>query len=137
MLLPNFQRLYSNDYAPEQQALISKLAASLNIGIDTLYQALNKKVSLNDNVDCIVKDVEVIVGADGVPTNGASLKLTDTTRSIIGMQVIRASNLTNTSIYPSGGIFITYAQQQTGVSISHVTGLQASNKYSLKIVAYY
>ena len=137
MKLPNFQRLISNDFSEEQKAIVDQLASSLNIGIDTLYQALNKKVSLADNVDCLVKDVTVIVDSSGIPTADTLFKLDDTTRNIIGIQVIKATNLTNSSTYPSGAIFLSYAQQQNGVQILHATGLQASNKYTLKIVAYY
>lgn len=137
MRLPNFQRLYSNDFTAEQKDLVNKLSVSLNIGIDTLYQALNKQVSLNDNIDCIVKSVDVTVNASGIPTSTTSFKLDDISRNVIGVQVLKADNQTNTSTYPTGGVFITFAQTQNGIQLLHVTGLPASNRFTLKIVAYY
>jgi hypothetical protein len=137
MKLPTYRRIYSTDYTPEQQELINKLSSSLNIGIEVLYEALNKKVSLEDNIDCLVRDVSIVVDASGFPTNTAVFTLVDRTRNIKGLQVIRAENLTNSGVYPNGGIFLSFQQTQNGIQIIHATGLPAGNTFSLRIVAYY
>lgn len=137
MKLPTMKRLYKTDYKQEDQDLIDKLAYVLNQDIQVLYDALNNRVSLGDNIDCVVRTIEVTVDANGIPKSPTIFGITDQTRQIQGVEVQKASNLTNTSTYPSGGIFITFAQVQTGVQIQHVTGLQADNTYSLRIVGYY
>lgn len=137
MRTPNFRRLFTTDFAEEQKELVDKLAFVLNGGIQVLYDALNKKISQTDNIDCHVTDVEVTVDVLGIPTSSTIFTLADKTRNIQGMVVQRAENLTNTSVYPSSGIFITYQQVQTGVQIQHVTGLPANNRFKLRIVAYY
>jgi hypothetical protein len=135
--LPGFKRLYSKDFEQDDQSLVDKLSGVLNTGIESLYQALNKRVSLVDNIDCIVKDVTIKVDANGLPTSTTIFSLDDKTRNIQGLHVINAENLTNSNTYPSGGVFVSWIQVNTGIQILHVTGLQASQSYTLKIVAFY
>lgn len=137
MKLPNLRRIYTNDFDSEYRSLVDQLASVLNINLQVVYDALNKKVSLADNIDCIVKDVPVTVNASGVPTTSTIFTLVDKTRNLQGIQVIKADNLTNSSVYPTGGVFITWTQVQTGVQIQHVTGLPANNTFSLRIVGFY
>lgn len=135
MKLPSFRRLFLGDFNPEEQPLVSKLATTINQGFEFLYDVLNKKVSLADNIYATIKDIVVQVDATGSPINTTTFQI-ETTGVINGCLVIKAENLTNTSIYPSSGIFISYTQTQTGVRIDRVTGLQVGNQYRLRIVAF-
>lgn len=137
MRLPNLRRIYTQDFPAEFNELITKLSGVLNINFEVLFQALNKRISIQDNIDGFVKDVSVTVGSNGVPTLSTIFTLDDKTRNIIGLEVIRAENLTNSAVYPTGGVFITWQQVQTGIQIQHVTGLPAGNVFSLRIVGYY
>lgn len=140
MKLPNFKKLFKQDYAKEYQELVDKLAESLNGGIETLYGALNKKLSLGDNLACIIKDVDIIVNSSGEPTTSTGFAI-DTNQRVQILEVGRADNLTNTASYPTGGIFITWTQgtnlTTNAIIINHVTGLITGNKYRLRIVAWY
>jgi len=135
--LPGLRRIYTPDFPQEYAALVDKLSGVLNINQQVVFDALNKKVSINDNIDCIVKDFSVTVDASGIPTIPTIFTLDDKTRNLQGIEVIRAANLTNSSIYPTGAPFITWQQVQTGIQIQHVTGLPASNTFSIKIIGYY
>tara|TARA_R110000868_G_scaffold66014_12_gene197049 strand:+ start:4532 stop:4921 length:390 start_codon:yes stop_codon:yes gene_type:complete len=129
--------MYTQDFPPENADLVTALADVLNINLQVVYDALNKKVSLTDNIDCIFKDVSVVVGANGVPLSSTIFTLDDKTRNLQGLEVVRATNTTNSAVYPTGGIFITWQQVQTGVQIQHVTGLPANNKFTLRVIGYY
>lgn len=133
--MPSFKRLFKGDYDSEEQGLIDKLSSSLNYGIEVLYDALNRKLTLRDNISCTVKDVEVTVNSSGIPNSSTTFSM-DITNKIDGLMVIRAENLTNSNTYPSGGVFVTFSQNNTTVTIIHVTGLQANNNYRLRIVAF-
>lgn len=137
MKLPSLRRMYTQDFPPENADLVTALADVLNINLQVVYDALNKKVSLTDNIDCIFKDVSVVVGANGVPLSSTIFTLDDKTRNLQGLEVVRATNTTNSAVYPTGGIFITWQQVQTGVQIQHVTGLPANNKFTLRVIGYY
>jgi hypothetical protein len=65
MKLPSFKRLFENDFDSSERNLVAKLALSLNQGIENLYLALSKRISLRDNIQCTVKDVQVTVDSNG------------------------------------------------------------------------
>lgn len=140
MKLPNYKKLFKQDYAQEYQELVDALAASLNIGIETLYNALNKRLTFRDNFAVTIKDVEVTVNASGIPTTSTGFSI-DANQRVDGLDVWRVDNLTNTTAYPTGGVFITWtqgtAQTANAVTINHVTGLVTGNKYRIRVVAYY
>lgn len=136
MRLPNFKRLYEIDYDEQFKPLISKLANSLNIGIETLYDALNKKITLKDNISCTVKDITVELNSSGIPKSNVSFTLDTVSSRVIGITVLRAENNTNSNVYPSSAPFITYQQNTNTIIITHISGLQADNQYTLSVVAY-
>lgn len=127
--------MYKGDYEEQFQKLVDQLSASLNYGIESLYDLSNKNVSLRDNLRCTVKDIAVSVDASGAPVGVTTFSL-DIQGQIIGTQVIYAVNTANSGIYPTGGIFISYTQTQNGVLINNITGLPANQPFSLRIVAY-
>ncbi len=133
--LPSFRRVFLSDYSEEEQPLVSKLSQTINQGLETLFDALNKKISLGDNILCTVKDVVIQVDSSGTPQNATSFQL-DITGTIVGCVVLKAENLTNTAVYPTSSPFISYTQTQNGIRIDHVTGLQSNNQYRLRIVAF-
>jgi len=135
MLLPSFKRLYKGDYEATYQKLVDQLAVSLNIGLESLYSALSKNVSLKDNIRCTVKDLTITVNASGTPTSSTQFAL-DIPGQIIGTQVIYAINTTNSAVYPTGGIFISFTQTSTGILISNITGLPANQAFTIRVVAY-
>lgn len=135
MKLPTYRRLMSTDFPKEFKSFVESMAITVNHGIEVLYNALNKNISLTDNIACSLRDVTVTVDSDGEPTGTTTMSL-DSNNTVIGCQVIKVSNVTNPSAFPTGSVFITFAQNENGLTINHITGLIPNNKYTLKIVAY-
>ena len=135
MKLPNWKRLYENDFEAQFKKLVSQLAASINIGMENLYGALNNNISLKDNISCTVKTLSLEVNAVGTPTSTTTFQL-DKSGTVLGITVLKATNLTDSSIYPSSGIFVSWTQTQTGILINNITGLQSNQNYQLTLVAY-
>jgi len=137
MKIPTFKRLDKANFAQQYSQLIDTLATSLNIGIENLYNIINNQLSLGDNLLCDVKDVQVTVDSNGKPISTTTFNLTNVTSSSLkGLQVIKADNITSSTTYPSGGIFLSYTIATSGVQLTHVTGLQANNTYQLRIIAW-
>jgi len=133
--LPSFRRIFKTDFQAEFQNMIETLSNNLNNGIEVLYDALNKKISLRDNIQCDVKDIEVTVSSTGIPKIATSFLLTNITKAE-GLSVIRAMNLDNSSGFPTNGVFITFTQSTNNIIINHITGLVSDNRYSLRVVAF-
>jgi len=135
MKLPSFRRLIRTDFKQEFQALVDQLSVSINIGIENIYDALNRKITLRDNIACTVKEIDVKVDASGTPLSTTQFQM-DITNRLDGITVLNAINLDVSTNYPTSGIFISWTQTQTGILINNITGLQANQTYRLKLVAF-
>lgn len=133
--LASYRRIITNDFKKEEKKLVEQLASPINDSFNELYFATNGRLSLRENVFCTVKDVEITVDAGGNPNDTTSFGL-DRQGSVIGCQVILAINQTNTSIYPTGQPFISFVQNGSSVIVNNITGLQAGQRYLVRIVAY-
>lgn len=136
MKLPNFRRLNKNDYSEDEQTLVDKLSNSLNYGIEVLYTALNNRVNLRNNVDGTLKDIEITTDSNGIPLSSTTFVLNRQEDQPIGLIVIDNENLTNSSIYPAGGITLSWVKVNNTIQITHATGLQANNTYRLRVFAF-
>lgn len=135
MRLPSFRRLIRTDFKQEFQALVDQLSVSINIGIENLYDALNRKLTLRDNIACTVKEIDVKVDAAGTPLSTTLFQM-DITNRLDGIVVLNALNQDDSSTYPTSGLFISWTQTQNGILINNIKGLQANQTYRLKLVAF-
>lgn len=132
--LPNLRRIYTHDFPEEAQDLIQKLSESLNINLEVLYDALNNKLTLRDNMACTLRSVDIEVDANGHPLSKTSVELTNN-MGVYGVQVTAAQPLKELGIYPYAQPFVTYSMGQDGrLSIIHVSGIQPNIKYRLNLI---
>ena len=135
VLLPTLRKLFKGDYKEEFQELIETMIPTVNNGVEVLYDALNGKISIRDNIQCVVKDINLSVNSSGIPVSLTTFTLNSIAR-IDGCEVIKVENLTNSSTYPTGAPFITYNQTDNRITINHITGLIAGNNYRIRVIAY-
>lgn len=134
MKLPSFRRINEQDYKPEYQELIQQLSTSLNYGIEVLYQLLNGKLTIKDNLASTVKELDVQLTSAGKPTTNISIKKT-TSERIEGLMVVRVQNLSNSSTYPTSGVTISYTETVDSIIINHITGLAANDQWRINVIA--
>lgn len=135
MKIPSFRRILFNDYQQEYRGLVQQLAITINNGFEVINNALNKNISLKDNVLCDVKDIVVEVDASGLPKRELILTTSLVNNpTIIGAFVIYSQNITNPSIYPTSGITLTFTQTARGIIINHIAGLPANYQFLLRVV---
>jgi len=135
MRLPNFKRLYKEDFNKDDQALVDNLSVPLNIGIETLYTLANRNINFRDNIACTVCTIQVTVDASGFPLKTTTYPLTLPT-AVDGTQVISAISLTNTRVYTTSTPFITGSKNQNNFIIQHISGLPANVPFNLTIITY-
>lgn len=133
--LASFKRIFKTNFKPEFQDLVETLASSLNDGIDGLYDALNGKLTLSDNLYCNVTDITVKVDSTGTPTTPTSFPVSLKTK-VIGIQVIDARNQSDSTTFPTSGVFVSFSAGNNKVNINNVTGLQPNTPYNLKIITW-
>lgn len=135
MKLPGFKRLYTQDFSQEFKGLIEKMSFFFNNGVEVLYNALNNNITLSENIAGKLAEFDVKLSS-GVPTVSTSFAI-DNTRRVIGLEVLKVDNNTSSNVFPSGGVFITWDQNNNTVLIKHITGLNNTDSYTIRVYAYY
>lgn len=133
MNLSNFKRIIVEDLPKESQELGNKLAYILNPTLEQLEQAFNKNIGI-DNLNQQVKSIDVTVGGTGAPTNTTQFK-SELKSQAKGIICIRAQNRTNGNLVPTSTPFISFSENEGLITITNISGLQASNKYDLTLLA--
>lgn len=133
--LPAYKRIYYNDFAKEAQETIEQLSYTVNNAFEGIFNSLNKNINIRDNLAVSVRDVTVNVDANGVPLSTLTFGV-DNNNPIDGILVIRALNQTNNNVFPTGGIFITYSQTGTKITINNITGLLPNNTFLVRVIAF-
>lgn len=108
---------------------------SLNNGIEVLYDALNRNITLRENIKATVRDVNVSVDSTGKPLQTTAFTL-DTPGNVDLVMVGLAQNQTNTSNFPTSGVFLSWTQSTNSVILNNITGLQPNQQYLLRVVAF-
>lgn len=134
MRLPSFKRFFSSDFLPEYKALIEQLSDLLNSNFEVIYEALNNKLTLSENISSTIKDMDVEVDIVGKPKAKTSFKLNGIGR-IQGLIVLKADNLTNSNVFPEAGIHLTYTETTTDIIITNIAGLPPDNLFRIRVVA--
>lgn len=139
--ITNLKRLIKEDFPKEEQELIDKLAYSLNPLIDQLSAAFNKNINI-DNLsrEFVTATVVNVTGlgsymVNGINTGGdlsPSVQIkSKLSGKIIGINIIRADNLTNPATYPINAPWVSWSSEAKIITIRKVTGLQDGDKYNL------
>lgn len=128
------KRLIKEDFKQADQELIGKIAFILNPALESITNVLTRNLTFEDNFAGQIKEVDLTVDASGKPINTTSFK-SDLNGSCKNLIVTRAQNLTNTAVYPSSAPFISFSESNGQIFINNCTGLQANNKYRLRILA--
>jgi hypothetical protein len=134
--LPTFKTLQASDFPDQYADLINQLALIFNNEIQSVFNALNNGVSLNDNIFCVVKTIPVTVDVNGNTTNTANFQISIPNMRVQGCTVIRAVNTSNSSIFPTGAPFVSFTPGTQQVTINNVTGLTPGQQWSITLIAW-
>lgn len=132
--LPNFRRLISSDYDAQYKPIIDRLGVSLNNAIESINDALNKKLSFQDNISSTIVDINITVDSDGVPTRPTSFKLDSKQTVVNGLLSLDARGSSDSSILPVAGVSFAFTKNEGYVTIDKVKGLIANIPYSIKVL---
>ena len=135
MKVSSFRRLFKGDFPKEEQGLIERMSSSINNGIEVLYNALNKNISMTDNFYGTYKEITYLPTSTGTPDGSSGFQL-DINARVLGMQVIRVENTSSPGTFPTSGVFVTFSQNGNQVNIDHITGLVTGNTYKIRVFAY-
>lgn len=133
MKLQNYPRIVKENL-PEKFRDIVDSFTGFNSLAEDLSNAFNKNITVDDNLNMQYKQLEVTLNGSGIPTITTEFKSTLRNKSR-GVIIVRAENLTNPSVFPTNAPFITFSEEQQVITINHITGLPANNKYRLTLLS--
>jgi len=141
MKLEKFIRIFTKDYKQEFQQMVEQLAGTVNRNFEVAYEVLAGKVNLRDNIACTVKEIDVSVDANGIPTTATSFKVDSVSTRVDGVVVLNVLNLINSTTYPPGAVFVSATQANSAsinlVTVNKITGLTPFVQYRLRLVAFF
>lgn len=134
MKLPSQKRIFQTDFEPDYRDFVEALSIPLNGNFEPLFQALVKGLSIADNILGTDTTITVELDSSGIPKTPSNFKL-DFTGRVRNLIIGKVENLTNSSTYPTGAPFITFSQTDNVVTVKHIAGLAANNKYRINLIA--
>lgn len=122
----SLQKIVKEDFAPDQQDLIEKLAYPLNLFMLQVSGLLNKGIDF-DNLTFYIKEVEI--EADYRGNIEASFK-SDTIKRVQGIVCLRAVNTSSPNISVLSTPFISFNESSGYIRLNNATGLVNSGNIS-------
>lgn len=132
--VPDIKRIQKEDFEEDDQEMIEKLAYPINSFMEQTRSLFDKNID-NTNLNQEIIVLVVTVNASGIPTTQTRYKSSLKTK-VAGVSCINYTNVSSPGVYPTGGISIGTTQSGTLITINHITGLQANNKYQLTLLSY-
>ena len=135
--LPTVRRLSKEDI-PDSPEWFDKVLTPLNIFFESIYGALNKDITFSENISCNIKELTITTPAAYVTNVVASTPLTQFTNPLRNKpQGVITLALFETNL-PFGALSIPHSVEWTflneKIQITHISGLTAKVKYTLRIL---
>lgn len=134
--LKSYRRIITSDFDEKDKKLVENLGLNVNDAFQDLFFAVNGRLDLRTNIACSVKDIDVTVDSAGAPVARTVFTVNNPGVPIIGITVIYAINQNNSAIYPTSAPWVSYVQIDGGILITNITGLQAGQRYSIRLIAW-
>lgn len=135
MKLPSYRRILKTDYTQEYQPLVDKLSVSINYGFDTLYDALNQKLTFQDNIASTITTFNVSVDSTGKPLQLTQFKLSQYQTTVQGVIVLNCYGYNNPNELPNAGVFISFSKSENIININYIKGLEPNIQYVINVLA--
>lgn len=131
MKLPTQKRILRED-VKEAPEWINKIIGPFNNLAETIYQALNRNITVTENLAAFVKELTVTTTAS-YPTMDP-VELTNTLRTkAIGVLCLQAVERLTYEAAP-GPMSISWVENNGTIILSKIGGLAASKSYSVRLL---
>lgn len=134
MKLPSFRRIFSSDYKAEMKQFVDQFGVIYNGNTESLYDALNNKLTFQDNFAATIADFTVNVNTAGVPNQKTQFKLSNNQTSLSGILVISALGGNNGTVLPNAGVYINAVIDGNLLTIQNVKGIPPSVNFRVKAI---
>lgn len=135
MKLANVRRIIVEDFPSADRPAVAKLSYILNSFMDGVVELADNNVDFT-NLKQEMITLRITAQADGTPTQTVKFS-TVRTNNVSGACVIRATNITSPSVYPTSTPFLSVTPVSSKLfSIAHITGLTPGDVYEIAFILY-
>lgn len=132
--LPPIRRIFKEDLGPDVPQWITRLLAPLNLVLQSIYTALNHSITFQENIQCQVKEFNLVAGASATD-NFFNFLLTIPTKptGVWLVCALRTDGIVESftaAPYPSW----TWDSSANTINISSITGLTNGKEYLLRVI---
>jgi hypothetical protein len=129
---PSIQRFYADDYKEAPSWFKGRFLATLNLFVFPTYNALNKNLTVNENLN---EDYAFInVTGSSTPTNNTASFLNPIEGDPTGVTVVNVQITgTPTQTYPSAAVQVFWTFDGTSIQIGTITGLADNVTYQITL----
>lgn len=128
--IPDIKRIAKEDFEPEYQGLIDRLAFPINSFMEQVRNAFNGNIDFT-NLAQEVQTISFITNENGQPMNKISFK-TKLTNAVQGINIINVKFTNNANPIESLP-FINFSQNDKTINISYIGGLKINSKYQITL----
>ncbi len=131
MKLPVVKRILREDLkgAPDW---VNFIIDPFNSFADTIYQALNKNITLSENVRCFIKEITYKT-TSAYPVADDIQFMNDLKVKATGVQVLQAVDRSDYTPAP-GPVYAPWTEDNGNIIIRSITGLEASKLYTIRLL---
>lgn len=132
MRLPTIKKILREDLK-DAPAWVQGIIDPFNSVAETLYQALNKNVTLGDNVACFIKEF-VYTTPSTYPSGVEEFRFSSTLKTkAAGVMLMQAVDRSNYS--PAiGPVYVPWVEVNGMIVLSTIQGLSASKSYDIRLL---
>lgn len=132
MKLPTQKKVLREDMK-ESPGWIVPLINVVNSFMENTYQALNKNITLRENIACFVKEITYTTPStypSGVENVQFKSELKTKATGLMVMQVVDKSNYTPAL----GSVYVPWIEDNGTIIIYPITGLDADKTYTIRLL---
>lgn len=122
------KRINEQDVSKESREAVAAVGDAINLFMEQVYTAMNKRVTISENLNMEYKQFKITVDISGNPVKTVKFNSNLVTR-VYGMQVVRAFGG-----IPTNQPFITFVDNSGLITIQNVSGLVADTEYTLVVL---
>lgn len=101
--------------------------------METVYQALNKNVTFNQNIACFIKEISYTTPST-YPTGVANIQFVSQLKTkAVGLEVWQCFDK-STYIPAPGPVYVPWVEDNGNIIIYPITGLEASKTYTIRLL---
>ncbi len=132
--LPSQKKILREDIK-EAPTWINGIVEPLNSFMETTYQALNKNITLTENIASFIKEITYRTNST-YPMGMGKIYIQNGLKSrAIGIMVMQVYEK-STYIPAPGPVYIPWVEENASIAISTITGLEADKTYTIRLVVF-